>query len=648
MQLQRILILVLCFWSCSKKTSAQKELTIADPTIFLHKGTYYLYGTSPESGQGFLVYTSKDLMNWSNPVGATRGMALSKEHTFGTTGFWAPQVFHYRDKFYMAYTANEQLAIAVSDNPLGPFRQSEKKQLSGEGKQIDPFLFQDEDGTWYMYHVRLNNGNRIYVVKMKPDLSDIEPGTAKEILAAEKPWENTWNANWPVAEGPTVIKRSGKYYLMYSTNDFRNPDYAVGYAVSDHPEGPFVKSDDSPIINRKILGVSGPGHGDLFTTTDGKFKYVLHTHFDRTKVAPRLGAIIDIKFEQGDVNEKIVADPTSFRYLKTAIAQTFRNPLLPSGADPFSYWKDGYYYYTHTLVDRISLWKTKTLSGLTGAKEVTVFRPPSIASYAKDIWAPEIHTIDNKWYIYFSAADNKGRNNRIYVLENKRKDPTRGKWKMKGKIAASSDYWAIDGNVFEYQGKQYMIWSGWENEKSRHQNIYIATMKNPWTISGDRVCISKPELEWERIGKRNEPTDTATVFVNEGPQSLIRNEQLFVVYSASGCWTDNYVLGMLRLKGSMNPMDASAWEKTPQPVFSGSAEAGIFSPGHNSFFKSPDGRQDWILYHANDRPGMGCAQYRSPRAQRFRWKADGSPDFGKPVPLKNPLMVPSAISIQNN
>lgn len=640
MQSVRTLILIWIAVCSPALIWAQNEIPAADPTIFHHKGVYYLYGTGPESGRGFLVYTSKDLVNWSAPAGATEGFALIKGDVFGTTGFWAPQVFHHNGKFYMAYTANEQLAIAVSDSPLGPFKQKEKKPLSGVGKQIDPFLFRDDDGKWYLYHVRLTEGNRIYVVQMKPDLSDVELGTAKEILASVLPWENTWNAKWPVAEGPTVIKRKNKYYLIYSSNDFRNPDYAVGYAVSDRPDGPFVKQGNAPILSRNVIPYYGVGHGDLLALPNGKFKYVLHTHYDTSNVAPRLSGLIDIAFEPDGDKEKITVNPSSFYHLKTAEGQTFKNPLLPSGADPFSFWKDGYYYYTHTLVNRIGLWKTKNLADLGKAKETTVFTPPAGSDYSTHLWAPEIHFINGKWYIYFTAADAKGHNHRVHVIENAAKDPTTGKWVYKGRIKPPTDKWAIDGNLFEYKGNWYILWSGWEEDHSRHQNIYIARMKNPWTIDGDRACISRPEHDWEKIGKRNEPNDTATIFVNEGPQSLINGDKLFVIYSASGCWTDDYSLGMLRFKGG-DLLDASNWVKDAQPVFKGSAEDGIFSPGHNSFFKSPDGKQDWILYHANDKPGLGCSHHRSPRAQRFRWKEDGSPDFGKPVPTVRPHLVPS-------
>lgn len=180
----------------------------------LYQGTYYLYGTGGDSNFGFMVYTSSDLKNWSGPKGVSNGYALKEGDVFGDKGFWAPQVFRLNNKFYMAYTANENIAIAVSDNPLGPFTQTVKKPLEAPFKQIDPFIFTDDDGKVYLYHVRLQNGNRIFVARMKDDLSAIKPEALKECIHASDAWENTEKAEWPVAEGPTVLKHGGLYYLI--------------------------------------------------------------------------------------------------------------------------------------------------------------------------------------------------------------------------------------------------------------------------------------------------------------------------------------------------------------------------------------------------------------------------------------------------
>ena len=295
----------------------QEPIALADPTIFPDNGKYYLYGTS--SDKGFEVYESSDLKNWKGPVGKNNGLALVKGEAFGTKGFWAPQVFKRNNAYYMAYTADEQIAIAKSDSPLGPFKQEQIKPLSGIGKQIDPFIFFDTDGKTYLYHVKLQEGNRIFVSEMKPDLSDVMQETAKECISGLLPWENTEKTGWPVTEGPTVIKHKNLYYLIYSANDFRNKDYAVGYATSTSPTGPWKKYEGSPIISRQKLKYNGTGHGDLFTDKAGNYKYVMHTHNSDTKVAPRLTGIIDVKFasKNGSEADVLEADDSTFKLIFT-------------------------------------------------------------------------------------------------------------------------------------------------------------------------------------------------------------------------------------------------------------------------------------------------------------------------------------------
>jgi beta-xylosidase len=310
-----ILLYTISLQSVAQLVAAKSDtIFLADPTIFSDKNMYYLYGTG--SSNGFLVYRSTDLKTWEGPAGKREGHALFKGDSYGSKGFWAPQVFHYKKKYYMAYTADEHIAIAESDDPLGPFVQKEFKIISGPGKQIDPFIFMDK-GKIYLYHVRLTNGNRIYVAQMKDDLSDIVPGTAVECISASQPWENTANVSWPVAEGPTVMKRAKLYYLFYSANDFRNIDYGMGYATSVTPAGPWIKYENNPVITRHNVNANGPGHGDFFKGSDGDLQYVFHTHYSNSKVSPRTTVLIKTKFvESGGRPDKLVIDSASFRTLQ--------------------------------------------------------------------------------------------------------------------------------------------------------------------------------------------------------------------------------------------------------------------------------------------------------------------------------------------
>ena len=272
------------------------QLRLADPTIFRDDdGTYYLYGTS--SDYGFEVYKSTDLTKWTGPCGkASGGFCLIKGQSFGSKWFWAPQVFKRGGKYYMAYCAEEHLAIAEADSPLGPFKQKSLAQIPASTREIDPFLFVDDDGKAYMYHVRLIDSNSIYVGEMNDDLTEIDESTVKPCIKANaEGWENTSKNPWGVAEGPTVVKLDGTYYLFYSCNDYQLPTYAVGVATAASPLGPWTKPS-APIISKDNIGQNGTGHGDLFKDNDGNWQYVFHTHNNATTVQTRKTAIVQLEY----------------------------------------------------------------------------------------------------------------------------------------------------------------------------------------------------------------------------------------------------------------------------------------------------------------------------------------------------------------
>jgi len=150
---------------------------------------------------------------------------------------------------------------------------------------------------------------------MEGDFSAIKPETLRLCIEAGEPWENIENAKWSVTEGPTLVKRDGLYYLIYSCNDFRSKDYAVGYATSESPLGPWKKFEKNPVIRRDILGYPGTGHGDLLNGKNGLY-YVFHTHASDTAVAPRKTAIVKARFAKDGSNpQQWQIDKKSFRYL---------------------------------------------------------------------------------------------------------------------------------------------------------------------------------------------------------------------------------------------------------------------------------------------------------------------------------------------
>lgn len=298
------------------------------------------------------------------------------------------------------------------------------------------------------------------------------------------------------------------------------------------------------------------------------------------------------------------------------------NPVAPDGQDPWIIQKDGYYYYCYS---RGGVWvnRARTLDQAVQREGNLVWKPPRGREYSQSLWAPELHFINGKWYIYVAADDGNNHHHRMFVLESQTNNAM-GAYDFKGKITDASDKWAIDGTVLKHNDQLYFIWSGWAGDKNGQQDLYIAKMASPTTIQGPRVLLSQPEHDWERRGRP---------LINEGPQVLKspgapgeHRPRVFVIYSASGSWTDHYCLGQLELVGD-DPMDAAAWIKSPSPVFEGTDE--VISPGHASFTHSPDGSEDWIIYHTAKH--KGARWNREIHIKRFRWDSKGQPVFGHPT-----------------
>jgi GH43 family beta-xylosidase len=303
------------------------------------------------------------------------------------------------------------------------------------------------------------------------------------------------------------------------------------------------------------------------------------------------------------------------------------NPIIPKRADPHAVLhSDGYYYFTATVpeYDRIELRRARTLGELSTAEAKVVWTMHASGPMSHHIWAPEIHNIDGKWYIYFAA----GRADaiweiRMYVLENVSRNPLEGTWTEKGQIKMNWESFTLDATTFEYRGSRYLAWAQ-SVPKTPGTSLFIAKMDNPWSITGKQVEISKPTYGWEKAGHN----------VNEAPAVIQRNGRVFMTYSASA--TDaNYCLGLLTAKDGVELLDPKSWDKERQPVFKSDPKTSQFGPGHNCFTTTPDGKADILVYHSRDYEKINGEPLNNPdratRAQVFKWNADGTPDFGTPV-----------------
>ncbi|OZQ65797.1 alpha-N-arabinofuranosidase [Paenibacillus sp. VTT E-133280] len=299
---------------------------------------------------------------------------------------------------------------------------------------------------------------------------------------------------------------------------------------------------------------------------------------------------------------------------------TFLNPIVASSGDPWVFkHTDGYYYFMATKGKCLELTRSRTLTGLAEGDKKVIWSPEPGGTYSYNLWAPEIHHLDNKWYIYYTANDGGGdESRRICVLENETANPLEGLWVWRG--ALQTPVSGLDGTVMTLREQLYFLYGGYGHFPDYGSAIYIMRMSNPWTLEGEQHLLTAPTLSWEKQGG---------MAINEGPVILQRNNRIFMVYSASTTWSEDYALGMLTMSEAADPLQPLSWEKSMSPVFCKSVENGIFATGHNSFTRSPDGEEDWIVYHALPSAGADVS-LRATRIQKFGWNVDGTPDFGVP------------------
>ena len=319
---------------------------------------------------------------------------------------------------------------------------------------------------------------------------------------------------------------------------------------------------------------------------------------------------------------------------------TFQNPLSPktATADPYVVYHDGYYYGLRTDYWHVRLHRSKSITDIWESESVVVYT--SLMGDAKPgIWAPEMHYISStdRWYIYACGMTtmNDFGTMRMFCLESKTSDPF-GEYEYKG--LTDPDLHAIDQTVF-YDEKTDTLYTAYSQFTSeRGQVIMLATMENPWTISDNRIRVSHPKYRWEQKGERDDKDSR----VNEGPIFLCHDGKLSLIYSASGCWSEYYCLGLVEFTGSdfseEQVMNLDNWKKHSKPVFSAANE--VYGVGHCSFFLSPDGTETWIAYHGMPTPTSG-EEGRYMYVQPISFDENGLPILGEPLSRDTAIPLPS-------
>lgn len=307
----------------------------------------------------------------------------------------------------------------------------------------------------------------------------------------------------------------------------------------------------------------------------------------------------------------------------------YNEPWILQRADPYVYkHTDGKYYFTASVpaYDAIVLRCSDTLAGLAQAEEKVLWTKHESGPMSKHIWAPEIHFLYGKWYIYYAGGEMEAEwEIRPYVLECQGEDPMTDEWIEKGKMRRAKDdefsfeAFSLDATVFENKGRWYYIWAEKVGVGKQISNLYIAEMENGYTLKTVQVMLTTPDYDWERHG----------FWVNEGPGIIKHDGKIYMTYSASETGIQ-YCVGMLSADEDADLLDPKSWTKERYPVLTTNEEKGIYGPGHNSFTKDEEGN-DIIVYHARTEAEIvGNPLYNPNRhamLMKIKWGEDNRPIF---------------------
>lgn len=438
------------------------------------------------------------------------------------------------------------------------------------------------------------------------------------------------------------------------------------FGCEKSPDGPGEGENPNLKINTQEKLVSNSvGSFDIYVTSNTSWSVESRNSWLRPERKEGQGDMsVRIQYEGNTAGKRtgiirfITEELNPVELTVTQTNLTFANPIagIP---DPWIIKHDGFYYLCKADGNGISIARSDKLSEFPHTRKVWSCpydmgnnKPWNVSH----VWAPELHRIDGRWYIYYAAGRPHAETNsysyqRSGVLRAKTDDPM-GEWEDMGMLYTGDNYqpgtipsadntqYAIDLGVFQLNKKLYAVWSG-NPAGSSEQKLYIAAMSDPLTISSSRSAISSADKYWEKYNSK----------INEGPAFLKNKEhgKFFVIYSCNGSWTKHYRLGYIMLGDTLaDPTQPANWTKSTTEVFyrnDDTAHAnGVNGVGHCSFTRSPDDTEDWIVYHVKNRNDDGWSSGRSTFIQKFTWKPDGTPDFGTPAGWGEALAIPSGES----
>jgi GH43 family beta-xylosidase len=301
---------------------------------------------------------------------------------------------------------------------------------------------------------------------------------------------------------------------------------------------------------------------------------------------------------------------------------------MDPGSYPHATLYQGKYYFTcQSSGEAIGFRIVDDLHDITTAEQHIVWSPDSIR--IEHIWAPEMHRINDNWYIYFEGDDGNTDDHQLYVLECTDNDPLRGHWQLCGTLRTNADWnFGLHPNVLQMpDGQLYLLWSGWPSRRAEAETqcIYMARMSDPCTVVSERVLLSQPELEWERQWINPDGSRAAyPIYVNENPQAFLTpdGQHVCIFYSASGIWTVYNTLGCLTAPADANLLDPAAWSKKPEPV--AIADSTFYGTSNICIVPNKDGTHSLLFESKSIQEGE---EHRAIYLKSLSFTADGLPDF---------------------
>lgn len=597
------LILMAAMACCHAEISdaADEPIHFADPFILAENGIYYMYGTSSDNGIAVLV--SDDLVNWHVPDGLDIFLALDKKDSYGNKWFWAPEVYHVADTYYMYYSAEEHICVATSNSPLGPFRQKEHKPML-EGNGIDNTLFIDSDGTPYLFWVKFNSGNEIWSAKLESDLMTVIPQTESFCIRMSQEWEREWPA---VNEGPFVVKCDDKYIMTYSANSYESTNYGIGMAVADRIGGKWSKYDGNPIFQCP-RGLYGVGHHAFFKDFDGKDRIAFHSHFAQGQINPRIIHISDWKIDRKGIiriNGKHILTPVLNRESKCGF---YSNPVKRTDSpDPSAIRdSDGKYYAVHTESHgRMNVFKSDDL--INWEEFSTIFTRESRPDFVKNggLWAPDISKSSDGYLCYYSMSTWGGE----WEAGVGRAVSTEldGEWKDCGKLFISTEIGvqnSIDPVFVCAEDHKYLFWGSF-------RGIYAIELTDDGTS----------------VRQGAEPVQIAGT-AYEGTY-ILRHGKYWYMFASTGTCCEGLNSTYQTVVGRAENVLGPYVDKNGLPMMDNHHEVvisggyGFRGTGHNSGIVTDDRGDTWMLYHSywDKLPRNG----RMLMLDRIFWDKDGWP-----------------------